>query len=228
MRWVWLVAPLVFGCACTGLAQQTVFNVPNGDVLERGKVYGELDFTYKHADNSTGFTPRIVVGIGKQVEIGLNVNGLGTPADLQTTLSPTLKWKAYDGGKNGLALLVGDDLFVPVQNKRYNAGNYVWSEVTKTWERKTRATFGAYYFTSNVVAPAQRAGGQFAIEQPFGTHLTLAADWYTGDQALGYFTPGFIIKLTPKLTVYLTYQLANHGIATGNHQFLTELGCNFN
>lgn len=228
MRWGWLVALLLFGFACTGMAQQTVFNVPSGNVLEPGKIYGELDVTYKHADDSAGFTPRFVVGIGKRVEVGLNVNGLGTPADLQTTLSPTIKWKAFDGGKNGWAFLVGDDLFIPVQNKTYEAGNYVWAEVTKTWNTKTRATIGAYHFTPNVVAAAQRAGGQFAIEQPLCSRVTLAADWYTGAHALGFITPGIIIKLTSKLTWYGTYQVGNRGAANGNHQFLTEVGWNVN
>ena len=31
-------------------AQETVFNVPSGDTLDRGKVYGELDVTYRPSD----------------------------------------------------------------------------------------------------------------------------------------------------------------------------------
>src|SRR4051812_9543245 len=193
-----LVTVLLLGCSCGALAQQTIFNVPSGDVLDKGKVYGEFDATYKHSDNSAGFTPRLVIGVGHCIEIGLNVNGLVTPADLQTTLSPTIKWKAYDGGNTGWAFLLGDELFIPIQNRTYDAGNYVWAEFTKTWKAKTRATFGAYHFSRNIVAAAHRAGGQFAIEQPIGTRITLATDWYTGDQALGYVTPGIIVKLSPK------------------------------
>src|SRR6266700_6705109 len=44
---------------CTGVsAQQTVFNVPSGDVLGRGKVYGELDLTYRPTNASGTLTPR--------------------------------------------------------------------------------------------------------------------------------------------------------------------------
>src|SRR5512140_1579463 len=136
----------LFGIALNASAQQTVFNVPSGDVLKRGDAYGELDFTYRQSNDSTGFTPRVVVGIGRRVEIGLNVNGLGTPADLQTTLSPTIKWKVYDGGASGWEFLLGDDLFVPVQNRTYHLGNYVWAEFTKTLKPKTRLTFGAFEF----------------------------------------------------------------------------------
>ena len=209
-------------------AQETIFNVPSGDVLERGKVYGELDFSYQHSTDIAGFTPRIVAGIGKRVETGVNVNGLTTGTDARTTLSPTVKWKAYDGGKNGWALLAGDDLFFPVQNRTYRAGNYVYAELTKSWAGGTRVTFGAYHFTRNVVAGAQRAGGQFAIEQPLNRRITLAADWFTGHHALGYVSPGIIAKLTSKLTWYGSYQIGNAEVSNGNHQLLLEIGWNVN
>jgi hypothetical protein len=208
-------------------AQETVFNVPSGDMLDRGKVYGELDFTYRPNDGTKGYTPRVVIGIGDGLEIGLNVNGVVAPGVLQTTLSPTIKWKAYDGGDNGWAFLVGDDLFLPVQNRSYDSGNYIYAEFTKTWKTKTRATFGGFHFTRDVVAPAQRAGGQFAIEQPVGNSLTLAADWYTGTHALGYISPGIILN-TSKVTLYGSYQIGNSGVSAGNHQLLMELGWHFN
>ena len=209
-------------------AQETIFNVPSGDVLDRGKVYGELDFTFRPNDGTKVYTPRIVIGVGHRLEIGLNVNGIVTPGVLQTTLSPTIKWKSYDGGGNGWAFFVGDDLFLPVQNRGYKAGNYIYAEFTKTWKTKTRTTLGGYNFTRDVVAPAQRAGGQFAIEQPVGDRLTLAADWYTGTHALGYITPGIILKATSKLTLYGSYQIGNSGVSAANHQFLMELGWSFN
>ncbi len=219
----------LLGCAAVvASAQQTVFNVPSGDVLDRGKVYGELDLTYNPDGSSGTFTPRIVVGIGHGIEIGLNINGLAAPGTVQTTPTPTIKWKAYDGGNNGWAFLLGDDVFFPSQNRTYKAGNYVYAQFTKTWNKTTRVTFGAYDFTRNVVASGNRAGGQFAIEQPVTSRVTLAADWFTGHHAIGYVTPGVILKVTPRLTWYGTYQLGNAGLTTGNHQLLMELGWNFN
>ncbi len=222
------VALLIVLAAVAGCAQETIFNVPSGDILDRGKVYGELDITYRPDDGAAGFTPRVVVGVGHRVEIGLNLNGLGTPGPEQTTPTPTIKWKAYDGGKNGWAFLVGDDLFVPVQNRTYDVGNYVYAEFTKTWKTKTRATFGGYYCTAHVLTSGHRGGGQFGIEQPVGSRVTLAADWYTGHHSLGFVTPGIVVKVTSKLTWYGSYQIGNSGVTNGNHQFLTEIGWNFN
>jgi hypothetical protein len=224
----WIVLPIVVFTASTVAAQETVFNVPSGDVLDRGKVYSELDVSYRSVDSLKTFTPRIVVGIGRQLEVGVNVNGIATPVESQTTITPTIKWKLYDGKENGWGVLLGDNLFLPVQNKTYNAGTWVYAEAVKAWKSNTRATFGAYYASRNVFAPFQRAGGQFAIEQTINKRLILAADWFTGNSGVGYVTPGAIVKITSKLTWYISYQVGNSGAANGNHQVLAELGWNWN
>lgn len=212
----------------TALAQETIFNVPSGDVLDRGKVYGEMDFSFLW-DASTGtYTPRLVAGIGHRIEVGVNANGISSPGPSQTTPTPTIKWKAYDGGKNGRAFMLGADVFIPVQNKTYDAGLYVYAEFTKTLKSQTRLTFGAYNFSPSVVSTGDKAGGQFGIEQPVGKRVTLAADWFTGKHAAGYFTPGAAIKLNSKLTAYTAYEIGNSGIARGNHLLLMEIGWNLN
>ena len=224
---------IFFGAASSlsvqhAFAQQTVFNVPSGDVLDKGKVYGELDATFKHSDSTASLTPRVVVGAGGKVEVGLNFNGLGTGFTQQATLSPTIKWRAHEGNENGWALVVGDALYLPVQNRTYDAGNYFYLDFVRTWKSGTRVTGGAYHFSPKVVASSQRAGGQFAFEQPVNRFVTLATDWYTGGHALGYVTPGIIIKLNRKVTWYGAYQIGNRDVERGNHQALFELGWNLN
>src|SRR6185369_9326879 len=61
-------------------AQQTIFNVPSADVLDKGKVYAELDASLKPTNGSevmkfSSFVPRVVVGVGSNVEVGLNITG---------------------------------------------------------------------------------------------------------------------------------------------------------
>jgi hypothetical protein len=227
---------LLFGFSLNTQAQQTVFNVPSADVLDKGKVYGELDLTFKpnkDPDNViqrfSSFVPRIVIGTGGRVEVGLNVTGNIQPGDDTTTLVSAIKYKAYDGGKNGWAFIIGDNLFVPVRNKSYDAGNYAYAQFAKTFKTNTRITFGGYHFSNNVVvANAQRAGGQFAIEQPINAKFSLAADWYTGNHAAGYFTPGFSFKPHPKITGYVGYSIGNDNVKKGNHFFYTAIGINFN
>lgn len=214
-------------------AQQTIFNVPSTDVLDRGKVYGELDVSFKPTDSAlvnkfSSFVPRVVVGAGSGVEIGLNLIGNIQPGADTTTLVPAIKWKPYQGKNNGVAIVVGDNLYLPVRNRAYNAGNYVYAEISKTFKGGTRLTASGYDFTRNVVASANRAGGQFGFEQPLNKKVTLAADWFTGKHGAGYFTPGLVFKVGPKVTGYAGYSIGNQSPSNGNHFFLLELGYNFN
>ena len=213
-------------------AQQTIFNVPTTDVLDKGRIYAELDASLKPTNGAdvprfSSFVPRVVIGAGKNVEFGLNVTGNTQPGPDSTTLVPTIKWKAFQT-ESGWSMVVGNNFFIPVRNRGYNAGNYVYAEASKTFKTGTRITFGGYDFTPNVVAPANRSGGQFGFEQPLNKKVTLAADWFTGKHGAGYFTPGIVFKAGPKMTGYAGYSLGNQNLAGGNHFFLLEVGYNFN
>jgi hypothetical protein len=213
---------------CGAYGQETVFDVPSADVLDKGKVYGELDGTVRVVDPLATFTPRVVVGIGHQIEIGMNFDGLSAPTLDQLEISPTVKWLLWKSKTSRWSFFVGDDLFFPVRQRTYNSGNYAYASLAKEWKHGTRIGFGGYDFTRNVVANANRAGGQFTFEQQVNKRLTFAAEWYTGKQAAGYVSPGAIIKLNSKLTLYAAYQVGNAGVTKGNHQFLWEIGYNFN
>jgi hypothetical protein len=224
---------LVMLCAFTTKAQQTIFNVPSTDVLDKGKVYVELDASLKPNDSTSvnkfsSFVPRVVAGAGNNIEIGLNITGNIQPGPDSTTLVPAIKWKPYQGKDNGWSFVIGDHLFVPVHNRAYNAGNYVYAEVSKTFKSGTRLTAGGYDFTDNVVANANRGGGQFGFEHPFNKKLSFAADWLTGKHAAGYFTPGIVFKVGSKVTGYAGYSIGNQNTSNGNHFFLLEFGYNFN
>jgi hypothetical protein len=213
-------------------AQQTIFNVPSTDVLEKGKVYAELDASLKPTDGSdvvkfSSFVPRVVIGVGSNIEVGLNLTGNIQPGPDSTTLVPAIKWKAFQK-ESGWAMVLGDHVFIPVRNRAYDAGNYVYAEISRTFKSGARITFGGYDFTRNVVAGANRAGGQFGFEQPLNKTITFAADWFTGKHAAGYFTPGIVFKARPRVTGYAGYSIGNQNASGGNHFFLLELGYNFN
>ena len=215
-------------------AQETVFNVPTTDVLDKGKVYFELDASLKLNDSTavnkfSAFVPRLVVGAGHHIEAGVNILGNIQPGPDSTTISPTIKWKVYDGKDNGWAIVLGDNVFIPVHNRPYDAGTYSYVMTQKTFNKSTRIGFGGYFFSKNVVATnANRAGGQFTFEQPLNKKVTVAADWFTGRHSAGYFTPGVVFKVGSKVTGYAAYSIGNQNASRGNHFFLLEFGYNFN
>jgi hypothetical protein len=218
----------------TGHAQQTVFNVPTTDVLDKGKAYFELDISAKPNDTDalghfSSFVPRLVFGAGHGVEVGVNILGNIQPGADSTTIAPAVKWKAYDGKDNGWAIVLGDNLYFPVRNKSYNAGTYAYTTIQKTFNKSTRVGFGGYFFSKNVVAAnANRAGGQFTFEQPITKKLNFNVDYFTGKHAAGYVTMGAAYKLTNKLTGVAAYSIGNANASHGNHFLYFELGYNFN
>jgi len=84
--------------------------VPKTDVLDRGKVYVELDAALKLDDRASfnrfsSFVPRVVVGVGGNVEVGLNVTGNVQPGSDSTAIVPTVKWKFYQNRKKDADLI---------------------------------------------------------------------------------------------------------------------------
>lgn len=84
--------------------QETVFDVPSADVLDAGKVYGELDGTVRVVNPLATFTPRVVVGVGHGLEVGANFDGLSAPTLGQLDLSNG-KVAAMEGRSLRLVLL---------------------------------------------------------------------------------------------------------------------------
>ncbi len=161
-----------------------------------------------------------------------HITGNNQPGDDVTTFVPAVKWKAYNGGDNGFSIVLGDNVFLPARNRdlvTYDVGNYIYAQVSKTFTgSSTRLTAGAYHFSQGVVAAdAQRAGGQFGFEQPITSRFGVAADYYTGKHAAGYFTPGINFKPHPRVTGYVGYSIGNSNPG-GNNFFYTAIGINFN
>lgn len=223
-----ILAAAAFQCA----AQQTVFNVPTADVLDKGKVYIELDAAFKifgdrDVRRFSSFVPRVVVGAGGNVEIGLNLAGNINPGADSTTLVPTVKWRFYHEEKRRLTFFGGANFYVPIRNRAYKKGALVYLAAAKSLG-KTRLTAGGFTSSRNVLAPhAARGGGQFAVEHAINEKVTIAADWYSGRHSNGYLTPGIVWKPRHDVTAYLSYSLGNQSLRGGNHFFLFELGYNF-
>ena len=218
-----------FFIAVNANGQQTIFNVPTTDILDRGKVYAELDISFKLDDpRFSSFVPRLVVGTGGNVEIGLNVTGNIQPGDDATAVVPTVKYRFYQNQKKDVSIIAGTNFLIPIRNRAYDFGTYSYLAGSRTI-KKTRFTAGAYIASRNVIAPkAVRAGGQFGFEQTINDKFIIAVDWITGKHDAGYFTPGLIYKPHSKVTTYWSYPIGNERASRGNHFVLFEIGYNFN
>lgn len=215
-------------------AQSTIFSQPSTDVLAKGKIGIRFITKFKPNDEEAkkkffSFTPRIIVGIGKNVEVGVNLLGNVQPGIDTTTLVPTVKWRFFANEKYKLAAVTGNNLYIPLRSKKYNAGTYTYLQMSKAFKSGTKLTAGSYFFTKNVVAKnASRGGGQFGFEQKINKTFAFASEWMTGQHSSGNLTTGFKIKFNKNFQGNVGYTIANNRAIQGNHFFYTSVGINLN
>ncbi len=217
-----LVPALLVARPGTGIAQQTIFNVPSADVLDAGKVYLETDQYFRPWKTESGRAANVfvrgVVGVGHNVELGVNAG----PVDYIRRNNPFLvfagKWRSFllefgDEKKPGafglyggthLGVGLGADVAGDFHNLTYGAVSL------KVPRIETRIGVGPYFATRAVFGDHSRGGLLTTFEQPIPgiQGLVLAADWFSGRG--GYVTPGLIYSRGP-FTFYLAYGFANTG-----------------
>jgi hypothetical protein len=227
------LAMLIFSVQVS-LAQSAVINVPSNDVLPKGRMGIRLVTKFKPTNQDarrkySSFTPRIFFGVGRNVEVGVNFLGSVQPGVDRLIVVPSVKWRFYNNEKNGVALVAGNNLYIPVRKKTYDVGTYFYTQASKTFKSKTRVTVGAFYFSKNVSAKnAARSGGQFAIEQPLNKTYSLAAEWLTGKHANGVMTAGLRFRFGKHFVGSIGYSIANDRAAQGAQWFSMPVGVNLN
>jgi len=210
--------------AATAHAQETVFNVPSADVLDKGKTYYEWDATLGDNAPSLAFTPRSVYGVGHGIETGINISSFNTPDPGTVAIVSATKWEFFESKQHGLVLFVGDHVFLPIRQRTYTIGNSAYVAAAKSFAG-TRIAVGVYDFSAHVIDHANRAGVQASIEQVINPRLSLATDWYSGNNSMGFVTSGLACKIST-FTLYTAYEMGNHDLLSGNHSILLVLGWN--
>jgi hypothetical protein len=226
-RTIPFAAAIWLGASATALAQQTIFNVPSADVLDPGKVYAEVDELFRPtAPSFSTTTIRGVYGVVPGMEAGVNFGGLTSPGPTIPTATAAVKFQpvhaggfTLTAGGYGLFYLRGSQDGDP-SGMGYGFASY------RIAGPETRIDVGGWYSSAGFAKPTSTGGALASLEQPlpFVKGLTLAADWYSGVNSIGYFSPGFIYAAGP-WTAYAAYTIKN-GDSKGNGGLL-ELGYSF-
>lgn len=228
----WALALLFLFAAAgtrTAFAQSNISNVPTTDIVPEKKI--EVEFQYllqapapdALADGITPrtsvYVPRFTFGVGHNIEVGTNVsflhvNGSGTTSAF---LSPNVKWRFYDDESKGLAASGGALLFTPLNHREESKTfGMVYTNLSKTFKASysPRLTGGFYSIVGQGDAEfnGPRAGALLGFEQPLSTRFKAVADWVSGKNGFGYFTPGvrFVFNGGSRLTA---------GYSFGNDSF---------
>ncbi|HEY0426431.1 MAG TPA: hypothetical protein VGC76_01370 [Pyrinomonadaceae bacterium] len=221
-------------CAAgTASAQSTIFNIPSTDVLPEGRFLFEADFI-SHFDRyqNGGFQSygyRTVYGFKRKIEVGANFfytrGGRGSsPKEFQ----PNIKWQAFYSEKRGVAVSTGAQVFVPL-NKSAGRRTFAmfYANASKTIKKTngTRLTGGFYKMVGAGRDFGTKKGVILAIEQPLFKRVSFIADWYSGNNRLGYSAAGLNFVLTTRQYLMLGYNFGNFG--RGNNAFSAFYGYTF-
>jgi hypothetical protein len=216
---------LLFGWA-RSFGQQTVFNVPSADVLEKNRSYFEFDGVLGVDAASTSITPRTVRGMGHGMETGINFTSFNRDSTATVAAVPNFKWQAFSDAKRGLTVFTGAGVWLPIARTTYRVGDNAFLAVSKTFGTELRVAAGAYDYTAGTIDRANRGGAFGSVEETVNSRLGLAVDWFSGNNSIGYVSPGVNWKLNKQLTVFAASELGNHGLRNGNHAVLLVLGWN--
>ena len=209
----------------TVLAQQTVFNVPSQDILSAGQIYGEIDVPFRIEEpHYTAVTPRVVIGYGANFEGGVNVPGYITPGDKLWTAIFTLKHGNALDDSATWTLTEGAHLYLPLTNGP-SAGGWGYVSSGKKFLNGIRIVGGIYGATKAATGTRNGIGALGSVEIPINSWLTIAADGFSGANALGYISPGVFIFPLGNIAIFAAYQFSN--VSASNNAFLFVLGNTF-
>jgi hypothetical protein len=163
------------------------------------------------------------------VEVGVNVpvyhNSDFDPSNL-AYVQPNLKWKYYKNDDQGVAAAVGVVGNVPMNSRDSQlAWAYVYGNVSKkvkSGDYGPRVTAGAYGVFAKQDDPLKvgflgtRGGVLLGYEQPLGGRFSFVADWFSGKNSIGYFTPGISITLPHNGLFNAGYSIGNDSWENSN------------
>jgi hypothetical protein len=232
-----LLVLIVIAFCGHAMAQSTIFNIPTTDTVSKGKAYAEFDFMPQVPGTDVSriymYNPRLVVGVPHNIEVGVNfpiIHFASSAGDSLTSayIQPNAKWKFYDNEKAGVAIAVGGVINTPLNYRdTQDSWGYIYGLVSKkikTGNYGPRFHGGAYGVVSaNQDASAgpvsflgRRAGAILGYEQPVQKRISIVADWFSGKNNLGYFTPGVSITVPGNGLLNAGYGIGNDSWENSN------------
>jgi hypothetical protein len=217
----------------TAMAQSAIMNVPSTDVVHAGGTYLEFDFITNYAwEREHGFQnyiPRVVVGLGKNVEAGINVSYTRVRGEQESLeVQPNVKWQFYTNEGKGIAASIGCILYLPVIHRAgTNNFGFCYSALSKKFAGNYGPRFsgGTYLLVHSKDREGTKAGALVGYEQPLARKVSFIVDWASGNNRFGFVSPALTFSTSSKSALSTGYSIANHG--RGNNALFAYYGITF-
>lgn len=203
-------------CCCAGARAQS----GSADVLPKGERYLEFDFNSHLEPHGEGgyqtYASRFVMGVGRGVEVGLNVEASDPVVEDQgVEFQPNIKWQFHNNESRGTTASVGAVLFVPGFRR---AGTDKFGLVYADFSKQLRGRFGpsftggGYTVVGRAAGFGSRAGVKLGYAQPLHPKVSFNLDWWSGsNDRVGYVTPSFTFALSARSQLTAGYGVGNFG-----------------
>jgi hypothetical protein len=193
-------------------AQSTIFNIPTTDTVAPKHGYFEFDYLLQvpapDENQFQIFVPRIVVGITPQVEAGANyiITKVKDVDDVPKLFSPNVKYKYYANDDKGVAAAAG--IIGYLASNDGDSFGQIYANVSKKIKSGARFTGGVWGSIS--LGDDNTGGVLLGYEQPLAGNVSFVADWFSGKNFWGYFTPGISVVLPHSGLLNIGYSIGNN------------------
>lgn len=229
---------LLIGLLClthTGFAQQTYFNVPSSDIVDKHEFAAQQQFNISESIRSS---TTIDYGLGREWEIGLNLYNLDyIPSDrriiandstTEKAFSPLLMLnaqKAFDITKN-LELAIGAQGGMNVlTDRKPQLVGYLYGHVAAASDDEHyNVSAGSYIANARYLGDGPKVGFQAGFDAGiFYQKLHLLGDWVSGPHDFGQLVLGVEVYLGKHFPLAVGWQRMNRD---GNQAVVLQLTYN--
>ena len=194
-------------------AQSTIFNIPTTDTVAPKHGYFEFDYLLQvPAPDEAGkfqiYTPRIVFGVVPNVEAGVNVSNFRLDGETASLFQPNVKYKFFADDDTGVAAAAGVIGYIAMNHRDFSDSfGQVYAEASKKIKSGARFTGGVWGSIS--LGDDNTGGVLLGYEQPLAGNVSFVADWFSGKNFWGYFTPGISVVLPHNGLLNIGYSIGN-------------------
>ena len=235
MKKLYILLTGLLTLAQVGRAQQTYFNVPSSDVVEKHNVSVQQQINIAESIRSS---TTLEYGLGNEWEIGLNFYNLDyQPGDRRIMVNDSTVEKAYspllmfnsqrtiDLTKNielGFGVQVG---FNALTSRRPQFVGYAYGHVAATSSNEHyNISAGGYLANARYLGEGQNGGFQAGFDAGiFYQKFHLLGDWISGSHDFGQLVLGLEVYLGKKLPLAIGWQRTNK---TGDQALVLQLTYN--
>ena len=214
-----IIAVILLTAFLSAAIQTASAQSSSSDTLGEGETYFEGNLwtaTQSHRNGGEQiYGGRFAYGLTKNVEIGVG-GSFSNPHDTEypPEVQPNIKYKFYENEKYGITASTGVTAYIPVARRAGTDGfAMVYTNVSKEVKKLHGATLtvGGYALVGRNKDFGSRKGMNFVYDQPLVRRVSFSAQWVTGDNRFGYFTPGFNFVVTKKSSLFAGYSIGNSG-----------------